>query len=779
MHSKKAKIIFFNISIFLGLLANVPLDASVKNKNSCHAFYSISQSLLQVKNPHDLTIKVDGNKSVLLPSENPYYDRNLTLKPIAEALSEILTTRTADEQIRIDNELTRLVGSELGMGFKTKDGNPFHVRVNGLPALIKESDFNSTIKGIQPVLKRMRHILQVFTSNPKAKPADYNLKYLSQEEIYTIIEAIKTSPYLDEAINNPKMKNYPFGSVFGIDATFGNLEHHLSHIFEINAGTPSGLSNTTMIIEAIRRMDPKLYSAIVKMSSTDNQAFSLLKKVMDDIGRSFIPDGISVELGVGIYSGAHPDMAMISHFSGMPLTLRKDLFIDKDYHVRLAKKLPIKNGKYHINGKEVQHVGDKAYEGYLQVWSIYSRAEEGFALQTPAQKDKDGIGYKTPETHKINADLNTRFGLNLKSGTAYKYIYAMDGITVTGVEKDAQGRPKLDDSFDQFSPDPIDQVSDRSLIESIHHGKVYLSNLGTRLIDHKGILSLVTKDAQLEAIHKQQNPDKTIVSPPQELRTNEERTSFFKNPRNYIVKVPDESGGVGVYILPTASSKTVKEVTENVRNNPNQFVIQSLADFMSIIAASKVDNQTQWATRANDGRIFVYLDLDGNTISHPRAKLVRVADAGKLSTNTSQGAQYGLISTLQDINPKLKSRPVDITKSSLPKSQVDFITSDQSFHLKDYLISINMIKNQSYLSGDKHLFLQNFWNSARTLMSVLGPDFSFMIDVIELAQKNEISDNDLKTKVISLERKLRTGTFNPNIKTEINQLITETLDENK
>ena len=213
MHSKKVKVLFFNISIFLSLLIKVQLFAAVKNQNSCQAFYSISQPLLEIEKPHHLVIKVGKENSVSLPSENPYYTKNLTLKPIAHALSQVLSTRTAEEQIKIDNELTKLVGSEFGMGFKTKDGKPFHVRVNGFPALIKESDFNATIKGIQPVLKRMRHILQVFTSNPKAKPSDYDLKYLSIEEINTIIKAIKTSPYLDEAINNPKMKNYPFGSV--------------------------------------------------------------------------------------------------------------------------------------------------------------------------------------------------------------------------------------------------------------------------------------------------------------------------------------------------------------------------------------------------------------------------------------------------------------------------------------------------------------------------------------------------------------------------------------
>lgn len=784
---KLGRMLFIAIWVFcFGTLS----FAGVQKGDSCHSFYAneprasglvgFFENLSATSSA--VFIPVKGSDGIVhLPADNPFISKHgysYALRSNVIELGNLIQSRSADKQWELSQKTTALLGAKFGMGFKKKDGSPFDVVVNSIPVTVSKKDIDSIAKGMEPTLQKMREILQVFLSNPNAPIEAYQFKNLDRAEVEQIIKELKNSPYYEAAAVNPNLKDYPFGSVFGVDATFGNLTKHLAHIFEINAGTPSGLSNMTMIFEALRRTDPELFKSVSKDLS-ENRAFITLRETMEAHGKKFIEDGIAVELGTGTYNGAHPDIAMISHFSGMPLVERSDLFIDRDGFVRIKKKLEISNdGFYNLNGKRVKHVGAKDYEGYVQISSIYSRAEEGNALQENNSAGKGGIGYKVPNYVELNEKLSRKTGLTLAPGTVYVYKYDRKG-RVTNVVRDEAGNPMVQQYFDQFADDPvISGNTNKSLIKSIHNKKVYLSNFGTRLIDHKGILALVTKEVRLEAIKEDKNPDLTIVSPPPEMRGSEAREVFYKNPRNFVVKVPDESGGVGVYILPTASSKDVKKVMAMVKANPDRYVIQSIADFMSVVSVSEVNGKKVYVNRANDGRIFLFMDPNGKVVADPWGILVRVADHLKLSTNTSQGAQYGWIRVV-DSKGKVS---YDYNLPRFPKSELLLITPQQSYQMVDYLISINMLLN-GFLKTNRSLdqqqnFLEIFWNASRHLMPVLGPEYSYVIRAIEDMKAGRIFQADFLEIIEGLKVKLHSGQLDPLINAEINRIISINPDFN-
>ena len=730
---------------------------AVESVNTCRAVFSASSLVLasalvspllgRTETPNALSIRTTEGKIVNLAADNPYFDLSGQARDYTKPILSVIENRSAKEQSGIDESLTAGL-ADFGMGFKKKDGTPFDVKVNGLPASVPQAEFNKFVAGMEPVLVKMRRVLQVFMSNPNAAPEAYGLDHLSREQVKYIIDEMKNSPYFEPLSVDPSMKDYEFGSVYGVDATFGKLAEHLGHIFEINAGTPSGLSNTTMIFEVLRKKDPALFNAVIAHLS-ENNVFKTLRETMEAHGKKKIAEGgLSIEIGTGIYNGAHPDIAMISYFSGMPLAERGDLFIDVDGFVRLKNKVALVNGFYEFGGgARFKHAGRSEYEGYPQVSAIYSRSEEGNVLQENTSATRAGVGIKIPSLSDTNAELNKSLGLKLRAGVAYDYIEDASG-KVVGVNKNPAGEPLVQTSWDQFAVDPVRaENTSRSLVTSIHKNRVYLSNFGTRLIDHKGILSLVTLQVKSELSARGLNPD-TVVSPPRELRTAAERREFYKNPRDTVVKVPDESGGVGVYILPTETDANVASVVAKVRATPSRYVIQKLADFMGIVAPKPAAPDT-YGLRAFDGRTFIFLGPDGKTRSDNWGILVRVADDGKLSTNTSQGAQYGW---MQIYNKDAKSK-FSPARETLPRSQVNVLVASQQFHLRDYLISMDMTADGFLAKADaaaRKRYLQNFWSSARTMMSVLGPNYSKLIGSIEDMQSGKLSDAKFVSQVKAL-----------------------------
>ncbi len=752
-------LVFFNEFAFAQ-----PLDScqAVLGKVQTSALYNGDGSSVVTpinKDQLNVTLK-DGSRMIPMKSENPFID-SVTgkLREYARAIYEAVLGRTPEEQDRINNALTNFFGRVFGMGFKDKKGDPFYVKVNGIPVSITEAQFKNIVKASERVAQINRHILQVLMSKKNPTPDDFNLPHLRRDQVQYIIDEAKKSPYYDPASIHKANTDYSFVAVVGVDLTLGNLNKHLPHQFEINTGTPSGLSNATLLLEAIRLKDPKLFASL-HSQLTKNQTFSELRATMDAHGKQMIEDGLSVMTGPGIFNGAHPDVSMISHFTGMPLVDRADIFFDEVGQPRLARRLPINAaGEYELPGspgeppRKIKHVGPEKYKGYVQIWSVYGRMEEGHFLQENTSKKRRGLGYKIPDNVEINQKLQDRFKFQppLILGTEYQYIKNKEG-EVTDVVVDKNNRPLIRDYFDQFADDPVNKNNKiKSPLKGLHSRKFFLSNFGTRLIDHKGITSLVVQQARAEFAQKNPdlNPDLHIVSPPPEL-DDATRHMFFENPRNYVVKVPDESGGVGVYILPMETDIQVQEVIDLVRANPKKYVIQSLADFRSLVTVSTFDGKKVYTETAFDARTFMFLKPDGTLSSDPHAILVRAAKYGSLSTNTSQGAQYGLIAVVRSRATSTVHYFVDKVvsyfnpeKSALPPASITVIPGKQLAALHDFLQKVDTgASGGENTKGEyRKVYLDNFWNSARLAMGVLGPHYSLMIDVIERAQRGEIKED--------------------------------------
>jgi uncharacterized circularly permuted ATP-grasp superfamily protein len=792
-----------------GTLFSPDLEAaSVKKSNTCPAIYGLIEPSKNLVNflyniEHGITrlaVKSEGS-TYTIASENPFVrvesgnfsfesdyrkrideklitvpPNKISVRPSAAGVAELIAARAAEKQAKIDAKSTEMLGREFGMGFKDKSGKPFDVVVNGIPLVIERPQFDALVKGMEPTFQIMREILQVFVTNPNAPLSAYPLKHISKQDLQYVINEMKNSPYFDPATTGKNFKDTKFGAVYGVDAVFGQLDKHLSHIFEINAGTPSGFSNLTLILEVLRRTDPELFKEVV-VGMSKNDAFNKLRNVIDGFGEKILEDGVSVELGIGIYEGAHPDISMIAHFSGMPRVERSDMFIDRDGYLRLNKKLEIDaDGYYNWGGRKVKHIGSDAYKGYVQIWSIYSRAEEGNALNevTGPADGKDprkvgGIGLKVPSLVPVNKKFAEKRNLNIPLGVMYKYVRDEKGEPIDFLVNE-KGQPELEAYWDQFSNDPVDPNNkSKSLFSSLEKRRTYLSNFQTRLIDHKGILAIVTKEAKGRMAASGKDPDKTVVSTPAELRGPEALQALETNPRQYVVKVPDESGGVGVYILPTSSDKEIQRVTQLFRDNMNGYVVQSLADFMSTISVSNVNGKPTYVSRANDERVFIFFDADGKASSDPFAILVRVASHLKLSTNTSQGAEYGFAKVM---NKAKEAANYHENFPTFPKARLSVITGSQSFHLKNYLISINMVLDGSFgrmATADQTKFLNTFWQAARHLMPVLGPNFSYAIRLIEEKTSDKISIAEFIKEMQKLESELRSKELDPLIQEEVHE----------
>ena len=96
---------------------------------------------------------------------------------------------------------------------------------------------------------------------------DSEIRYMLDTYIMSIKEINKnfqnnfylfpTSNERHEELINPVMKDYGFLAVTGVDSTLSSLASRVAQVFELNMGTPSGLSNLIQILEQLRINDPE------------------------------------------------------------------------------------------------------------------------------------------------------------------------------------------------------------------------------------------------------------------------------------------------------------------------------------------------------------------------------------------------------------------------------------------------------------------------------------------------------------------------------------------
>ena len=523
------------------------------------------------------------------------------------------------------------------------------------------------------------------------------------------------------------MKDYPFLPVSGVDAALGRLEDQLAEFFEFNLGTPSGLSNLIQLIEGLRINDPEQFEVRRKHLRIDN-TFGQLKAVIDQSARDWTgsDDGISVVIGPGVYNGAHPDVAMISAFTGMPLVNSADLYIDDQGDVRL-------------------HSGEN--QVHPKVTGIYSRAEESFLLQDI----RKNVGMIVPKHEKTNAKLSKKLGLDLKPGVTYDYIYEPgvnildDGVEPIDIRRDQNGNPLLQVYVDQIGTNPHNpRAPQGSLIDAVLNKKLFISNIGGRAVDDKGLFAMTSK------IAKHKNPNIPVASPPPTLDPKNNYQEFFESPAEFVVKVTDESGGVGVYLMVNLTEEERRKVVGLVEDNPQDYIIQHFVDFALAVAVEEENEKLEFGTIANDWRIFVMMFPDGSVDAGDFSILIRTAQKLSASTNTSQNGGYMAGGPWYSE----KSNEVRLDSPFIPVGiEFEYVANSKQVLLQEFFA--DLVKFNSHLGARSRVSIKSLRELSaklafkhRQVMELFGLPFNYFI-----SETREFSEGKRSKKQMRRETK--------------------------
>ncbi len=726
-----------------------------------------------------------------LPGHNAYAKNEFP-----DIVSHILE-RKPEDQAKLDAELREELGKrEMSFSVKNKATGRydkiFKVPVRGMPITMSQGYYNKLVHSTAPIMRSIRELSQNIFSNKELTPTSLGIEALPAREQQQVVDIIKNSIYYEKELVHPNMKDYPFFSVVGFDAALGKIDEVLGKFFEFNSGTPSGLSNNIQMLEVIRLKQPELYEKLRTYLKKDT-TFDILRETMEDNALAWTgnKEGISVVIGPGIYNGAHPDVASIAHFSNMPLVRANDLYTDKAGHVRLNTQSDGKNDPI--------------------VTGIYGRVEESFFLQD----SKKGIAWKIPDLED-NPALGKKWGVKLDAGVAYQFMYDTKGEKI-GVFKDSKGKPMLAEAWDTIGSDPTRPNAARgSFADAIKNKQLYFSGLGGRVVDDKRLFEYASKylapkyadagqliasppgtlraadlhgissarkkkifEAQkkyvedLEAWNKTWNEGNTAGAPPApridvpELRKDEYQ-NFFKRPELYVVKAPDGSGGAGIDIMPILSKEeraaVVKKVMADVESGSYRLSIQEFAEPL-LLPAAEQDTRGKWryGTLANDLRLFVFQDSKGNVRAGDQSFLLRVANPGSGSTNTSQGAGYGINIVLdkkaaQTGHGLKKGESVlplptkDSPKLPLASSSIGAISD----YTRAYSKALDYLDNRKGHALRSSPLLNEIIMGHRDLIPIIGTEHSHIISDIRAFQEGNMKVDDFNKILHSFSEKLQT-----------------------
>ncbi|MEK7358380.1 MAG: hypothetical protein AAB250_18180, partial [Bdellovibrionota bacterium] len=604
----------------------------------------------------------DGSVAVF--AANSYYRQT----PF-RALVDFVLRRKPTDQSKLDDALTD-GHARNGNTFQKKNpktgqyDQEFAPRVNGAVVPLERAFFDEQIESMAPVARSLRHLLQKIYSSgdmferyrsgtplQRAAVLAEIVKYLELSELppneqRRLVDIVAESIYFEGSMIDPALKDYGFMPVIGFDAAIDTLQKVTAIYYEFNSGTPSGLSNNIQLLELVRQKDPALFAKF-KDQILEDRTFEILRLVIESNALRFTgqKDGVSVIVGPGSFNGANPDVAAISAFSGMPLVKSRDLYVGSD-------------GFLHLN----TGVGNK----HPKVTGIYGRVEESAFLNSA----KDGIGWIKPDL-KENEALGRKWGLPLRNGVNYEWKLDGNGEKI-GVEVDASGKPLVNQGYlGMIGRDPArpDSEPTNSIAGLIKGKKLYFSGLGGRVIDDKRVFEIVHR--YLARRFLTPGTKAPIAGPPRTL-TDKEVGEFYAHPEKFVVKVPDESGGVGVYLGPLLSREELVAVVAKVKRDradakrTGQQPVLTIQDFVTATVMAVANQEARgkkWATTVPDWRFFVFMDADGKVHAGANSFLVRAAKRLSPSTNTSQGAGYGIGVVLDPT----KRTTRDANKSVLPK----------------------------------------------------------------------------------------------------------------
>jgi uncharacterized circularly permuted ATP-grasp superfamily protein len=713
-------------------------------------------------------------KETLTPAENLNFGQKLPA-PLQKIYDHFFAQDPAKMEERI-NRMTQIYGAEMGMGFnkKSEKGDatiPFYVRVNPTPVFIPESYHNALVSASAPMMRSMRAILQLFYSKKNVTVADLR-KIAVPGTPDSALEAFRTyvyeNMYFERALISPSMKDYPFASVAGIDHAMTTLSKMLPLAYEINGGTPSGLSNTKQILELFKKEFPE-YAQTLEQYLADDNTYINFAEVLSDLGKSWTGrDGISVVISPGLYNGAHPDVVSIAELSGNRIQLvnASDLYVDKDGWLRLN----LGEGKEHP-----------------LVTTIYSRMEESALYSNMDQKKYgDGIGFKNPHliTKEKLAEIqasskNLRKGAQLKEGIQYDFIKD-EGGNIIDVNTDSKGNPKIVTYVDsKLGKDPTRDANSQpepDLISLLQNHRVVLTNVGGRTLDIKPLFALMA-DYFAPNFNWEKLP--ALLGPAKTLKTTEkdealrkaEYDKFFANPRGYVEKVAAESGGQGVYIGPQLSEAELNYVIELVRQDMAhsypQLTIQEFLTTAVFTTVFNVDGKPRWASAIPDFRLFLYQDSAGRVKSGSTAYLGRNGGFGSASANTSLGGQYFLPTTVKDKPSAPKAKKVSTVRAQMTVSDLRALNLyigniGEIKHIVRQTQNAEALKAKLTTPGNgMEEMTKRAYYQGRAVMHVLGPKYRYYLSVLEGFQNGTVSAEMFRYKTETFIRQLQTETNFP------------------
>lgn len=530
--------------------------------------------------------------------------------PAFDRLKEIYAQRSSRAQARIDSQM-RDNHLRKEMSFQVKNPKTgFYdqfvaVPVNAHIAPIKKTDYDRMVRSTGPVLRALRSLLQRVYSQRVLTVESLGLENLPAAEAELALRVIKESIYLEPAFVAPQMAEYPFLAVSGFDGAIVDPKKPKNVFFEMNLGTPSGLSNNGELLEDLKSSDPEVYAAIEPYLPKDT-TYQLLRETIESSAAKWTGrEGITVVISPGIYNGAHPDVATIAKRAGLPLVKSSDLYEDADGNIRL---------------------NTGSYNEHPVVTGVYNRMEESFFFQSSSEN----IPLISPN-YTDHSSLAQKTGLNLKSGVIYQWVYDDSGAIVD-VERDEQGQPLLAEVWDTIGQDPKRPTASRgSFAKAVLNRRLFVSNLGGRVVDDKRLFRIVSEYLA------ERKPGLQIAGPVAGFPVGE-ISKLFADPDQFVIKAPANSGGVGIYFPRTMSQEDKLTLLEQVRQAPGEYEIQ----YVSPIATLPSADGKSFQDVAMDLRIFVMMDENGAVSAGPNSILLRTAPPGGLYSNTSRGGGYGI-----------------------------------------------------------------------------------------------------------------------------------------
>ncbi len=656
----------------------------------------------------------------LLPAHNYYFyhphDQQQGIRQELRGLVENYLNRSPEYQLSFNELLTE--GHALnGNSFKKSDPQTgqkvlFTPAIHGNIVPMPRKQFEGLVDSTAPIMNILRKILQGFYGNELPSAVDLGIGALPVERQQEILRLLNESIYFEPKLKNPIFRNYPFLLIARFDAAVSDYGKGDPIFYEYNSGTPSGLSNQSQIIELLSNVDRDTFLSIRDRLLPD-ETFSILRLAIEDSALHWtgIENGISVVVGPGQYNAAHPDISYIAQYMGLPLVGLSDLYQDQHGYIRLNQ-------------------GQGAFHPIVS--GIYNRMEESYLLQS----NENEIPFRSPyfnNNHKYAAE----FGVKLEPYIGYDYQYGQDG-SVVGISLDEFGQAKLQSLVEPLGKDPMRPNSQGSIYSALIQKKIYVSNLGGRVVDDKRLFEIISLQAR--------GIDVNSARPPRTLSI-DDYPRFYESQHleNFVVKEPNKSGGDGVYLLVHLDQQERSALLKEVKARPHQFIIQEFAD-LAVLTTPEVADQGRpiYGSRVVDWGIFVIQDPRGRVFAGPNSLLLRVAQEGHSSTNTSQGGEYGIGVVFDD----------KAQQGAWKKTQAQAV-SYLGFHQKQELTKLNQLflhmrTQLSYQAYFNTSFTDAFIQAFRNSMSLLSNELAPFLYYSEQYQAGSITVEEFKEHFLDL-----------------------------